>query len=106
MDEYEPSNPQMVKEVSQRLKTWWMDIRRYKEREIHQLLGGLTFFIFVIPNPHLTRALLEFWDPVRMVFKFTDCNLTPTIKEISGFIDLPYHECQMMVPYKVHQGNF
>ena len=90
----------------QTLKTWWMDIRRYKEREIHQLLGGLTFFIFVIPNPHLTRALLEFWDPVRMVFKFTDCNLTPTIEEISGFIDLPYHECQMMIPYKSLSREF
>ena len=62
---------------------------RDKERDIHQLLGGLTYFIFVTPNPHLTRALLQFLDPVRMVFKFTDCNLTPTIKEISGFIDLP-----------------
>ena len=106
MDGYEPPNPQMVKEVSQRLKNWWIDIRRYKEREIHQLLGGLTFLIFVVPNPHLTRALLEYWDPVRMVFKFKDCNLTPIIKELSGFIYLPYHECQMMVPYKPSSREF
>ena len=83
-----------------------MDIRRYKEREIHQLLGGLTFLIFVVPNPHLTRALLEFWDPVRMVFKFIDCNLTPTIEEISSFIDLSYHERQMIVPYKPSSREF
>ena len=106
IDEYEPPNPQMVTEVSQRLKTWWMDIRRYREREIHQLLGGLIFLIFVTPNPNLTRALLEFWDPVRMVFMFTDCNLTPTIEEINDFIDLPYHECQMMVPYKPLSREF
>ena len=106
MNEYELPNPQMVKEVSQRLKTWWMDIRRDRESEIHQLLGGLTFLIFVVPNPHLTIALLEFWDPVRMVFKFTNCNLTPTIEEISGFIDLSYHECQMMVPYKPSSREF
>ena len=106
MDEYEPPNSQMVIEVSQRLKTWWMDIRRYREREIHQLLDGLSFLIFVIPNPHLTRVLLEFWDLVRMVFKFTNCNLTQTIEEISGIIDLPYHECQMMVPYKPLSREF
>ena len=70
------------------------------------MLGGLTFLIFVIPNPHLTRALLEFWDPVRMVFKYTDYKLTPTIEKISGFIDLPYHECQMMVPYKPSSREF
>ena len=64
------------------------------------MLGGVTFLIFVIPNPHLTRALLEFWDPVRLNFKFAYCDLTPTIEEISGFIDLPYNECEMMVPYK------
>ena len=56
MDEYEPPNSQMVTELSQRLKTWWMNIRRDREMEIHQLLGGITFLIFVTPNPHLTRA--------------------------------------------------
>ena len=67
-----------------------MDIKRDREREICQLLGGLTYLIIFAPNPHLTRALLKFWDPLRMVFKFTKYNLTPTIEEISGFIDLPY----------------
>ena len=56
MDEYEPPNSQMVTEVSQRLKTWWMDIKRDRENDIRQLLGGLTFLIFVTPNPHLTSA--------------------------------------------------
>ena len=41
-----------------------------------------------------------------MVFKFINCNLTPTIEEISGFIDLSYHECQMMVPYKPSSREF
>ena len=79
---------------------------RDREYEIHQLLGGHTFLIFVTPNPYLTMSLLESWDPVRMVFKFTDCKLTPTIKENSDFIDLPYHECQMMVPYKPLSREF
>ena len=41
-----------------------------------------------------------------MVFKFTDCNLTPTIEEISSFIDLSYHERQMIVPYKPSSREF
>ena len=87
MDDIESPNPQMAIEVNHKLRNWWMDIKRDQEREIHQLLSGVTFLIFVIPNHHLTRDLLEFWDPVRMVFKFIDCDLTPTIEEISGFID-------------------
>ena len=83
-----------------------MDIRRDKIREIHPLLDGLTFLIFVTPNPQLTRALLEFWDHVSMVFKLRDWNFTPTIEEISGFIDLSYRKCQMMVPYKPLSREF
>ncbi|KAK4713553.1 hypothetical protein R3W88_019460 [Solanum pinnatisectum] len=96
----------MVVDVNYKLRNWWIDIKRDREREVRQLLGGLTYLIFVIPNPHLIRALLEFWDPVRMVFKFVDFDLAPTIEEISGFIDLPYHECEMLVPYKPSVREF
>ena len=82
MDEYEFQNPQMVTKVNHRLRGWWMDIKRDREREIRQLLGGLTYLIFVTPNPRLTRDILEFGDPVRMVFKFTNYNLTPIMKKL------------------------
>lgn len=81
-------------------------MKRDHKREIHQLFSGLTFIIFVIPNPHLIEAMLEFWDPVRMVFKFSNFDLTPTIEEISGFIDLPYYECKMMILYKPSSREF
>ncbi|KAH0633191.1 hypothetical protein KY284_035977 [Solanum tuberosum] len=106
MDAFNSPNPQMVVGVNYKLRSWWIDIKRYREREIRQLLGGLTYLIFVIPNPHLIRALLEFWDPVRMVFKFVDFDLAPTIEEISGFIDMSYHECEMIVPYKPSSKEF
>ncbi|KAH0669519.1 hypothetical protein KY285_023686 [Solanum tuberosum] len=96
----------MVVDVNSKLRNWWIDIKRDREREIRQLLGGHTYLIFVIPNPHLIRALLEFWDPVGMVFKFVDFDLAPTIEEISGFIDLPYYECEMLVPYKPSSREF
>ena len=101
-----PPNPQMVTEVNHRLRSWCLDTKRDREREIRQLLSGLTFLIFFIPNPYLTRVLLEFRDPVRMIFKFTDCDLTRTIEEISDFIDLSYHECEMMVPYNPSSREF
>ncbi|KAH0698726.1 hypothetical protein KY284_012941 [Solanum tuberosum] len=96
----------MVVEVNYKLRNLWIDIKRNHEREIHQLLGGLTYLIFVIPNLQLIRVLLEFWDPVRMVFKFVDFDLVPTIKEISGFIDLPYHECDMMIHFNFLYSRF
>ncbi|KAH0671250.1 hypothetical protein KY285_023639 [Solanum tuberosum] len=70
---------------------------------------------FNSPNPQMVVevnyklrnwALLEFLDIVRMVFKFLDFDLAPTIEEISGFIDLPYNECEMMVPYKPSSKKF
>ncbi|KAH0781777.1 hypothetical protein KY290_001375 [Solanum tuberosum] len=106
MDTFNFPNPQMVVEVNYKLRNWWIDIKRNREREIRQSLGGLTHLIFVIPNLHLIRALLEFWDPVRMVFKFVDFDLAPTIEEISGFIDMSYHECEMIVPYKPSSREF
>ncbi|KAH0655656.1 hypothetical protein KY285_030538 [Solanum tuberosum] len=106
MDTFNSPNTQMVVEVNYKLRNWWFDIKRDREREILQLLGGLTYLMFVIPNPHVIRVLLEFWDPVMMVFKFVDFDLTPTIEEISGFIDLPYHECEIMVPYKPSSREF
>ncbi|KAH0633116.1 hypothetical protein KY284_035902 [Solanum tuberosum] len=78
MDTFNSPNPQMVIE----------------------LLGGLTYLIFVIPNPHMISALLEFWDPMRIVFKFVDFYLAPTI------IDMPYHEFEMMVTYKPSSREF
>ncbi|KAH0702334.1 hypothetical protein KY285_016612 [Solanum tuberosum] len=51
-------------------------------------------------SPNLQMVVEEFWDPVRMVFKFVDFDLAPTIEEISDFIEMSYNECEMIVPYK------
>ncbi|KAH0650311.1 hypothetical protein KY284_030223 [Solanum tuberosum] len=94
MDALNFPNLQMVINANYKLRNWWTDIKRDRKREIHILLGGLTYLIFVIPNPHLIRSLLEFWDPAS------------TIEEISGFIELSYHECEMMVLYKPSSREF
>ncbi|KAH0650312.1 hypothetical protein KY284_030224 [Solanum tuberosum] len=72
MDDLNFPNPQMAVDVNYKLSNWWIFIKRDREREIHHLLGGLTHLIFVIPNPHLIRSLLEFLDAVRMVFNFME----------------------------------
>ncbi|KAH0655615.1 hypothetical protein KY285_030497 [Solanum tuberosum] len=106
MDALNFPNPQMVIDVNYKLRNWWIYIKRDRKEEIHHMLGGLTHLIFIIPNPHLIRSLLEFCDLVRMVFKFMDFDLAPKIEEISCLIDLPYHECEMMVVYKPSLKEF
>ena len=58
------------------LKFWWKDIQKNRE------LGGLTALISVESDRHLIKALLKFWDTKRLVFKFKDFELTPTIEEV------------------------
>lgn len=37
----------------------------------------------------LTKLLIELWDPTKVVFKFVDCELTPTLEEVTSFTELP-----------------
>ncbi|PHU23054.1 hypothetical protein BC332_08161 [Capsicum chinense] len=52
---------------------------------------------------HIVKALLKFWNSIRVVFKFKDFELTPTIEEIGGFIDLKYQGRDMR-QFKVNFG--
>lgn len=99
-------NPQMVVDVNYKLRDWWNNIKKDHEIEIRHLLLGLTFLIFVILESQLIRALLQFCDPSRMVFKLSNFELIPKIEEISGFIKLSYHECKMIIPYKPSLKDF
>ena len=75
-------NTQMVVKVNPILKTWWKDIQKNRELEANDLVGGLTALISVESDRHLIKALLKFWDTKRLVFKFKDFELTPTIEEV------------------------
>ena len=99
-------NTQMVVKVNPILKTWWKDIQKNRELEANELLGGLTALISVESNRHLIKALLKFCDTERLVFKFTDFELTPTIEEVGGFLRLAYKEREMIVPHKPSQRSF
>ncbi|KAF3675341.1 hypothetical protein FXO37_05928 [Capsicum annuum] len=46
---------------------------------------------------HIVKALLKFWDPTRVVFKFKDFELAPIIEEIGGFTNLKYQGWGILV---------
>ncbi|KAH0665557.1 hypothetical protein KY285_026763 [Solanum tuberosum] len=80
----------MVIGVSRILRNWWKDIKRNRELETRELPGGLTSLISVESDRHL----------IKVGFKFRDFELTPTIEEVGGFLDLPYKKCEKIVPHK------
>ena len=96
----------MVVKVNPILKTWWKDIQKNRELEANELLGGLTALISVESDRHLIKALLKFWDTERLVFKFRDFELNPTIEEVGGFMGLAYKELEMIVPHKPSPRSF
>ncbi|OIT28570.1 hypothetical protein A4A49_53927, partial [Nicotiana attenuata] len=53
-------------------------------------LGTLISLMDITPRPDLVEAMLTFWDPQGMVFKFGDLEMTPTLAEIAGLTRLPY----------------
>ena len=73
-----PNTPMVVK-VNPILKTWWEDIHKNRELEANELLGGLIALISIESDRHLIKTLLKFWDTERLVCKFKDFELTPTI---------------------------
>ena len=99
-------NTQMVVEVNPILKTLWKYIQKNRELEANEPLGGLTALISVESDRHLIKALLKFCDTERLVFKFKDFELTPTIEEVGGFMGLAYKEVEMIVPHKPSPRSF
>ncbi|KAH0716665.1 hypothetical protein KY290_012926 [Solanum tuberosum] len=99
-------NTQIVVKVNPTLKFWWKDIERNQELEANELLGGLIALISIETDRHLIKSLLKFWDSERLVFKFRDFELTPTIEEIGGFLGLPYRDREMIVPHNSTPRSF
>ena len=38
------------------------------------------------PRRDVVEALILFWDPKNNVFCFSECEMTPTLEEIAGFM--------------------
>ncbi|KAK4340324.1 hypothetical protein RND71_041786 [Anisodus tanguticus] len=66
---------------------------------IRRRLGCLVSLFNIFPDQHLVRALIHFWDPDRVVFRFGDFEMTPTLEEISYFTDLIYQGRGQIIPH-------
>ena len=66
------------------------------QQKLIKILGDLTELLHVTPRPNLIEAVLTFLDPFSLVFRFTECEMTPTLAEISGLLHLPYIEKDMI----------
>lgn len=40
------------------------------------------------PKRDVFEALIQFWDPRNNVFRFSDCEMTPTLEKIAGFFGM------------------
>nr|XP_016469852.1 PREDICTED: uncharacterized protein LOC107792172 [Nicotiana tabacum] len=83
-------NISMVMGAPHKLKQWWRNILQEHGNKIRTHLGSLTALMNIQATRVLTRLLIEFWDLARTVFKFVDCELTPTIEEVTSFTKLPF----------------
>ena len=82
------------------LKTWYENMTNHGRRMVFKRLGFLRSLLYVEPQWDLIEALVNFWDPLRNVFHFSSCELTPTLEEICAFIGMGkhLHKEERMIP--------
>ncbi|KAH0665699.1 hypothetical protein KY285_026905 [Solanum tuberosum] len=89
----------MVEGFPSKMKTWWDYFTPSVKLAIARRLGRLTMLFKVNPDKHMIRALIQFWDPDRVVFAFKDFELTPTLEEICYFTSLKYRGKGQIIPH-------
>ena len=60
----------------------WKNNMAHEVNRLFQYIGHLPSLLNITPNVAIVQALLEFWDPDGSVFRFGECELTPTLEEI------------------------
>ena len=73
------------------LKTWYENMTNHRRGMVFKRLGFLRYLLYVEPRRDLIEALVHFWDSLRNVFRFSCCELTPTLEEIGAFIGKSKH---------------
>ncbi|XP_060197612.1 uncharacterized protein LOC132626680 [Lycium barbarum] len=96
----------MVSGIPSKLRIWLEDLDLRSRLAVTRRLRFLTSLFQITPDKHVIRALLQFWDPNRVVFKFKDFELIPTFKEISYFTSLKYQERGQIIPYSQSGKKF
>ncbi|KAK4341161.1 hypothetical protein RND71_039662 [Anisodus tanguticus] len=96
----------MVSGIPSKMKIWWEDFDIGSKLAIKRRLGCLMSLLEITPDKHMIRALIRFWDPDRVVFKFKDFELTPTLEEISYFTNLQYQGRGQIIPHSQSGKKF
>ncbi|XP_071933092.1 uncharacterized protein [Coffea arabica] len=65
---------------------------------LFQYVGHLPSLVDIIPNVSVIQALINYWDPDVSVFRFGMCELTPTIEELEGLLQMPGKGSPMVYP--------
>ncbi|KAK4350797.1 hypothetical protein RND71_030110 [Anisodus tanguticus] len=89
----------MVSRTPSKLRVWWENFDLGSQMAIRRKLGCLISLFDITPDQHLVRALIHFWDPDRVVFKFKDFELTPTLEAINYFTNLIYQDRGQIIPH-------
>ena len=84
-----PSLPMTVRsKIPLEVRLWWEDLERSEQDKIKLNLGGLVNLLNVRPRCDIIKALVTFWDPAHNVFRFSNFELTPTLEEMAGYMDV------------------
>ncbi|KAH0679329.1 hypothetical protein KY284_020414 [Solanum tuberosum] len=77
----------MVTETSNLLRVWWNNLNAYQKRKLSIYLGHLLSIMNLKVWPKFIEVVTQFWDNERMVFRFRDVEMTPTVEEIKDCLD-------------------
>ncbi|KAH0700949.1 hypothetical protein KY284_015164 [Solanum tuberosum] len=77
----------MVTETPNLLRVWWYNLNAYQKRELSIHLGHLPSIMNLGVWPKFIEVVTRFWDDERMVFRFGDVEMTPTVEEIRDCLD-------------------
>ena len=61
----------------------------HEVKKLFKYVGYLPSLLNVSPNVAIIQTLLKYWDPEGSVFRFEECELTLTLKEIEGLLQVP-----------------
>ncbi|KAH0765390.1 hypothetical protein KY285_001261 [Solanum tuberosum] len=77
----------MVTETPNLLRVWWYNLNAYQKRELSIHLSYLPSIMNLKVWPKFIEVVTRFWDDERMVFRFGDVEMTPTVEEIKDCLD-------------------
>ncbi|WMV15656.1 hypothetical protein MTR67_009041 [Solanum verrucosum] len=77
----------MITKTPNLLRFWWDNLNGYQKREVSIHMGNLSSIMKLQVWPEFIEVITRFWDSERMVFRFGDGEITPTIEEIQDCLE-------------------